>query len=85
MTKIARRFVSAWYHFEEKENYGKYGYPLKTSVNLRTIDRLELHQKHIRFYLRNPTSNVFIYQPFATHEDAEATYTTLIKRVDELR
>ena len=97
LSKISRRFASSvadaapaasgWYHSVQGGN-GKWGMSIKTSVNLRTVERIALHHKEIRFY--TPKSNFwkehpFYYKYFATHEAAEAAYSALMKQVDQLK
>jgi hypothetical protein len=97
LSKISRRFastapaapvsVSGWYH-SNTGGSGKWGTPIKTSVNLRQVEMIALHHKEIRFY--TPKANFwkehpFHYKFFATHEAAVAAYEALMKRVDELK
>lgn len=79
--------VSGWYH-SNTGGSGNWGMSIKTSINLRQVERIELHQKHIRFYIAKASfwnDNPFHCKYFATHEAAEAAYAALTKQVDKLK
>ncbi len=94
VSRQSRRFAStaapaasSWYHFNVGGS-GTWGMPRKTSINLRQVERIQLHNKEIRFYIAKANfwnENPFYYKFFATHEAAEAAYNSLIKQTDELR
>jgi hypothetical protein len=90
----ARRFISSsaapvsgWYH-SNTGGSGNWGSSIKASINLRQVEKIELHQKHIRFYIAKANfwnENPCHYKYFATHEAAVAAYEALMKQVDELK